>query len=84
MGLIGIIGIIISVIKAIPDIVRLIKAILDLLRQLKPGVDKKALLAEFHEALDHAKKTKDTSKLDAFHAKLVGLCADGACSNPGV
>lgn len=83
MGIIGWIGIIISAIKALPDLIRLFRAILELIRQLKPGVDRKALLAEFHEALDHAKKTKDTSKLDAFHAKLVGLCADGSC-NTGV
>lgn len=83
MGVIAIIGTIISVLKAIPDIVRLVKAIIDMLRQLKPGVDQKALLAEFREALNYAKQTKDTSKLEAFHAKLVS-CVGGSCEPGGV
>lgn len=73
---------IITLLRSIPDLVRLIQAILELIRQLKPGADKKALLLEFREALEYAKKTKDTSKLEAFHQKLVGLCTGGACA-PG-
>jgi hypothetical protein len=82
MGIAAIIGLIIELLRALPDLIRLIKAIMDLFRQLKPGADRKALLAEFREALEYAKRTKDTSKLDAFHQKLVGLCRDGACVNP--
>jgi hypothetical protein len=81
MGLVAIIGLIINLLRALPDLVRLIKAIMDLFRQLKPGSDRRALLAEFREALEYAKRTKDTSKLDAFHQKLVGLCHDDACVN---
>lgn len=80
MGIAAIIGLIIELLQALPALIQLIKAIMDLFRQLKPGVDRRALLNEFREALQYAKKTKDTSKLDAFHQKLVGLCADGSCA----
>lgn len=81
MGIAAIIGLIIELLRALPDLIRLIKAIMDLFRKLKPGSDRKALLVEFREALEYARRTKDTSKLDAFHQKLAGLCGDGACDN---
>lgn len=80
-GLLGIIAAVISLLRAVPDIIRLIGAIIELIRQLKPGTDRKALVAEFREALEYAKRTKDTSKLDAFHQKLVAMCSGGACAS---
>jgi len=81
MGIIGIIGLIIQVIRLLPDIFRLIRQIIDLTKSLKGtrGFSEKEILGEFAEALREAKDTKSTAGLEALHKKLSMACAGDSC-----
>lgn len=77
----GIIGKIIAIIAALPQFFELIMAIIRLIRSLGgvPGVSKKEVAAEFAEALDVLKKTKDPTLLERLHKKLTRQCVGPTC-----
>lgn len=81
MGFFGLLSLIIGIIRLIPTAISLIMEIIRLFQSLGPGAyaDKAALAGEFKAALQDARKTKDVSKLQAFHAKLGAICAGGLC-----
>lgn len=81
MGIIQIIGLILGVLRFLPDIIKLIHSILELLKSLegRPGFDKKLILSELKDAIHEVKENKDTRKLEELHRKLNTWCVGDKC-----
>lgn len=75
MGIISIIGLSLTVIKIIFQVIALIKQI----RLSDPNFDSKSFLERLHEAISILRTTGSAIQLDSIHQELKSKCEGSTC-----
>ena len=72
-GILGILGILWSLVRALPQIIGLIGQVISIWNMMKkkPEIDQVAFRAEMKDAAEHAKATRDTSRLEQVTQKYL-------------